>query len=99
MPRNQDEASSTDLPRWQINDIRDLITARRTPARSVSEYVRHAVARQLAEDQTAPPKGEAIHDSTQPANPLRQGEAGDDLSQAPGNPAAQARGEGRANPA
>lgn len=54
MPRDRHRQTTCDLPRYFAREIRTLIAEQRTPAASVNEYVRQAVARQLREDKEAP---------------------------------------------
>ena len=56
MPRNQGRETTCDLPRFLADDIKDLIETDRTPARNMNEYVRQAVAKQVAEDKQKPPR-------------------------------------------
>jgi hypothetical protein len=87
MPRSADEESMTALPRWMIQDVRELISTHRTPIQNVKEYVRHCVAEKIVHDKLAQATTVAHEPTTFAvvvANPSRQGEAGDDLSQAPG---------------
>lgn len=67
MPRDRDRQTTCDLPRYFVREIKGLIAAQRTPAKSVNEYVRQAVARSIREDKEASlpaPRAGAAADSS-----------------------------------
>ena len=88
MPRNPMRSTTTDIPRSLAQEIKVLILNERTPARTLNEYVRNAVARQVRDDKSAPraASGRAAGgDSAAAESPTKpRSVAVDDRASAPG---------------